>query len=251
VDLTDDRAWWSARARHAVLAAAAALGRPGHVVSGRSAAILHGLPTFAGPDVPELTGPPDATPGRRDNRHVRTAGISTTDVTSWFGVELTTPARTLVDLGRHDRRDAIMAMDAAWREGLVAPTQVEAALGDALRWPGIRQAREIWSLASPLAESPLESLTRLVLHDSGFPPPHLQVRIRGTRLRVDLLWPIQRLVLEVDGLGKYTDAEARREKRRSQRLLALGLRVERITWDDIVRYWPQTRRWLSDALAGH
>ena len=44
------------RRRHALECAAAALAHPGHVVSGRSAAILHGLPTLHIPRRPELTG---------------------------------------------------------------------------------------------------------------------------------------------------------------------------------------------------
>jgi very-short-patch-repair endonuclease len=63
-----------------------------------------------------------------------------------------------------------------------------------------------------------------------------------------MLWPEARLILEADGLGKYTAAELRREKRRELRLRALGYRVERVGWDDIVLHWPQTRIWLRAAL---
>ena len=57
--------------------------------------------------------------------------------------------------------------------------------------------------AEPRAESPLESVLRLRLHDDGFPPPQLQAEIAG--FEVDMLWPKQRLVLEADGRLKYTD----------------------------------------------
>ena len=84
------------------------------------------------------------------------------------------------------------------------------------------------------------------LHDDGFPEPELQVDIGG--YRVDMLFRRQRLILEIDGLAKYTDAESRREKRRERRLRARGYRVERLTWDDIVHRWAETRLWLRAAV---
>jgi len=63
-----------------------------------------------------------------------------------------------------------------------------------------------------------------------------------------MLWPQQRLILEIDGLEKYTEAELRREKRRELRLRALGYRVERVGWSEVVLLWAQTRVWLAAAL---
>ncbi|WP_304050085.1 endonuclease domain-containing protein [Jatrophihabitans endophyticus] len=150
----------------------------------------------------------------------------------------TTVERTLVDLARHGRRDGLVAADAAMHEGLAGRDTLDKELEDAVGWPGVRQAREVLALADGRAESPLETLVRLALHDSGFPPPELQVSIGG--YRVDMLWPEQRLIVEVDGLAKYSDESWRREKRREQVLRALGYRVERVTWDDLHRRWPAT-----------
>jgi very-short-patch-repair endonuclease len=234
------------RKRHAVASAAAALSRRGEVVSGRSAAVLHGLPTFAVPTVPELTARRSVGLGSRGVSHVYGAGLDDADVARWYGIPVTTVPRTLVDLARHDRRDAIMAADAALREGLLSRAAIDAALVDAVGWCGVRQARVVLALASPLAESPLESLTRLALHDDGLPTPELQVWIGG--YRVDMLLRAQRLIVEVDGLEKYTNEEVRREKRRAMRLRALGYRIERVGWDDIVLRWAETRVWLRAAL---
>jgi very-short-patch-repair endonuclease len=242
-----DASWLATRRRQAVATAAAVASRPGHVASGRSAAVLHGLPTFAVPTMPELTRPDSTGPGRRDVAHVRSARLGPREITTWFGIPVTSVARTLVDLGRHDRRDAIMAVDAALREGLVSTRDIEVALGDARGWPGVRAARAVLAMADPRAESPLESLTRLVLHEDGFPPPELQQYIGD--YRVDMLFRAQRLVLEIDGLEKYSEDEPRREKRRERRLRALDHRVERVTWDDVVVNWPETRRWLRAALS--
>jgi very-short-patch-repair endonuclease len=248
IDVADDDPYLVVRRRHALAAAAAARRRPGHVVSGRSAAVLHGLPTFEVPDRPELTAPHSVGLGPRGFAHVRGAALLPSDVTWWFGIPVTTVARTLVDLARHDRRDGLMAADAARHERLVVARPVEFALARAQGWPGVRQAREVLVLASALAESPLESLVRLMLYDDGIPLPTLQARIPGSAYRVDMLWREQRLILEVDGLRKYTGEELRREKRRERRLRRLGYRVERVTWDDIIRFWPATRQWLRAAL---
>jgi very-short-patch-repair endonuclease len=234
------------RRRHAVRAGAAAQSRRDESVTCRSAAVLHGLPTLRIPRVAELTARRPAGSGPHPVSHIYRAALSDREVTRWYGIEVTTVARTLVDLARHDRRDAIMAADAALGAGLVGYHDLDRALATACGWPGVRQARAVLAIASPLAESPLESLARLFLHADGFPVPELQVQIG--EYRVDMLLREQRLILEIDGLGKYTIAELRREKRRELRLRALGYRVERLGWDEIMRNWPQTSAWLRRLL---
>lgn len=167
-------------------------------------------------------------------------------MTTWFGVDVATVSQTLVDLGRRDRRDAIMAADAALRERIVTVDEVERLLATCSRWPGIRQAREVLRLADARAESPLESLVRLALHDDGFPPPKPQAWIGPDR--VDFYWPQYRLVVEADGRVKYTAEELWGEKRREQRIRARGNRVERITWSEVVDTWADTSAVLESAM---
>ena len=227
--------------------AAAALAHPGHVVSGRSAAVLHGLPTLAVPDTPQLTTYEDAGLGR-SVVHRFGAGLDVDSVTEWFGVPVTDVARTVVDLARHDPRDGIMACDAALREGLLGSRRSREALRDAVGWPGVRRAREVVAMGSPLAESPLESVTRWAMYRSGLPAPELQVELCG--YRVDLLLSRHRLVIEADGRLKYTGDELRREKRREHALRNAGFAVERVIWSDVVRAWPSTERRLWRAVDG-
>lgn len=117
----------------------------------------------------------------------------------------------------------------------------------------MRAARGIVALASPLAESALESITRLALLDDGFPAPSLQKKVRdpgrGKIYRVDMMWPERRFILEVDGRTKYTDGEQWREKKRETRLRALGFQVERILWADVLTYWSETSARLRRLLA--
>jgi hypothetical protein len=164
------------RREHALSAAAAALVRRDHAVTGRSAAVLHGLPTLRLPEQPELTASAVAL-GRRGRAHVFGARLPAEDVTQWFGTPVSTVARTVVDMARHDRRDGLVVAGAAMHEKLVTREQLRAVLRGAAGWPGVRQARAIVDLADARAESPLESLLRLALHDDGFPAPDLQVVI--------------------------------------------------------------------------
>lgn len=248
VDLADGAATphLTARRRHAMTATGAPLNRPGQVISARSAALLTGLPTLDVPGRPEFTAVLPVTAGRHGRALVRTAALAPSDVTSWFGARVTTVARTVVDLARHDRRDGLMAADAALRERAVTMTELHRALACAAGWPGVRQAREVVGLASPLAESPLESLVRLAVHDDGFPPPELQVPIGG--YRVDLAWPRQRVIIEADGRTKYVGDALWREKRREHDLRQLGYAVIRVIWADVLTGWATTRRMVSLAL---
>ena len=246
IDIRDPDPHLAARRHHAVRAAAAALDHADHVVSCRSAAILRGLPVFSLPSLPVLTDGEPAGLGRRAGAHIHGAALAMGDVTAWFGTPLTCPARTVIDIARHDRREGIVVADAALAERLVTRDELRAALDQARGWPGVRQARLVVELAADLAESPLESVTRLALVEGGFPVPDLQVRLGY--YRVDMLFRERRLIVEADGLDKYTAAELRREKTREMRLRAMGYRIERVMWNDVVRNWPETRARLNAAF---
>jgi very-short-patch-repair endonuclease len=236
------------RRRHAITSAAAVLVRPDHVASAASAAIMHGLPTMRVPELPVLTSESPDWLGRRATNHLRHSGITEAEIGTWFGAPVTTIARTIVDLARHDRRSAIMAVDAALRERCVTRPELDAALASARGWPGVRQAREIVAIADGDAESPLESIVRLALHDDGFPPPKLP-RV-GAGYRVAWLWPHERLILEADGRTKYTGDELWAEKRREIALGRAGYKVERIVWSDVTAEWDAMRRRLWNLIRG-
>jgi hypothetical protein len=84
---------------------------------------------------------------------------------------VTTPARTVVDVARTSRGQGLVLADAALHMKLATETglaEVIAGCGPSVR---ISQARIIVAAANALAESALESLTRLFLSDFGFPLP--------------------------------------------------------------------------------
>lgn len=249
-ELDDGRPWQRRRRRHALACAAATVLNSGHRVRGLSAAVLFGLPTLREPDrvrlgVVRLHGA--HRPGTS-----RSSFAPSTDLSSWFGCPVFSIARTVVDLARSGRQDGLIAADAALFERLVDRSELEQTLALAAHRPGVVQAREIVAFADPGGESPLESLTRLAIHDSGLPAPELQARIAvagGRRYRVDMLWRARRLIVELDGRDKYRDDAALwQEKLREDRLREQGYRFLRLTWDDVLARWPATEARLRAAL---
>lgn len=92
-----------------------------------------------------------------------------------------------------------------------------------------------FDLLSPLAESPMESLTRLMCVKAGLPTPKLQYQVNGRvnnrRYFVDMAWPQYGLAIEVDGLSKYSNLnDIREEKNRENELYAFFPYVKRVTW---------------------
>jgi hypothetical protein len=92
--------------------------------------------------------------------------------------------------------------------------------------------------ARGLSESALEALGLALWSLAGLPPPIQQATIRVERrfiARVDFLWPEAMLVVELDGMAKYTEPNALRdEKRRQNALVAQGFVVLRFSWADVV-----------------
>lgn len=106
-----------------------------------------------------------------------------------------------------------------------------------------RWVTQVLDFAGTDSESPGESLSRANMHVLGFPAPLLQARVHvgGVFLaRTDFFWPRHRLIGEFDGDAKYLRDEylgvqtARQavlaEKKREDRLRAVGFRVVRWDW---------------------
>jgi very-short-patch-repair endonuclease len=216
--------------------AAAGLLQPAAVVTGRSAAVLWGVP-LAGPDDDvELTLPPGTHPVRTAGLHVRRADLDDKQVHQLGGVWVTGPNGTAAHLaGVLPRDEAVVAVDRLVAAGLADLASVRWLAGSALG-PGSRRARQACALADGLAESPQETRLRLLLHDSGLPMPTAQYRVQdatGVVARVDFGWPAQRLALEYDGLWHAEPGQFARDRQRLNRLTAAGWRVVFVTAADL------------------
>lgn len=237
--------------RPEVLATAAAIVRPASVVSHESAAAIHAIPLLRNPARPILTVGFGNGGGERDVL-VHAARLTPDEEQLWFGARVTTVARTVVDISRNSgARAGLVAADAALHDRLVTREQLDLAVRRAARWPGVTIARRIVELASNLAESPLESLSRLLIIDAGLPVPQLQTWVwtsRG-RFRVDGLWPERGVVLEADGMRKYREEGSfPAEKLRQEALERAGYVVVRVMWADVWNaQWATVDR-IADAL---
>jgi len=205
----------------------------------QSAAVLHDLPLYSPPDQVHVATA-TASGGRSDGdirKHLITATAE--DVIELDGL-LTVTAPIAVALLAADLpfRHAVIPADALLRrDARLAGDMVVRTL------PGVRayrKASRVLNFASPLAESPGESLSRAVMSELGLPAPVLQHSFFDRRGRigvVDFWWPEHNLIGEFDGRIKYSGAYGAgdealwREKKREDRLRAVGPRMTRWTWD--------------------
>jgi very-short-patch-repair endonuclease len=173
----------------------------------------------------------------------RSAAIQASHVTQVDGVCVTSVARTVLDVVREtDFREGLVLAESALNRGLTTVPELRAVHDFCADWSGARAAGRVVSFASPLSESPGESLSRIVFADGGLPVPLQQQEIyddAGLIGRVDFLWKKQRTVGEFDGKVKYLGPDADSmtlyaEKRREDRLREAGFEVVRFSWSDIV-----------------
>jgi hypothetical protein len=205
-------------------------------LSHRSAAAAWGLRAAGGGRL-EVTVATTAGLVERKGTHLRRTGRPL-ETTHLDRLTITTPARTLLDLG-----------------GIVPVPQLEAALkrADLLelfdlggleavleahpRHPGRRPLRAVLDAARrtelALTLSDLEDRFRALCAAHGLPQPAANARPLGWR--VDFLWPEQRLVVETDGWVTHrTRAAFEEDRRRDQALAVAGYRVIRFTHRQVV-----------------
>jgi hypothetical protein len=223
-------------------AAAAALAGPDAVVSHEDAAVVHGLALLERPPsgVSAITRPPAAARGRRARRGIRsrTAALPSRHVVVRHRIPVTSVERTVVDLARMlPFAAAVVTADSALHRRLTTASRLYRLAGDCAGWPGIRRATDVIDFSHPGAESPLESIARVLFRDGGLPAPVLQARIiRHRRVigRADFLRQEQWTIAEADGAIKYADpGRARLQLRRDTELRQAGYEVVHFTWHDI------------------
>lgn len=124
------------------------------------------------------------------------------------GMRVTTPARTAFDLGRRlGLEDGVQRIDALMNATDVKVADVEAVIA---RHPGVRglnQLRQTLDLVDGGAESPYESLTRLLLIKAGFPRPQTQIRVidkQGRVWRIDMGWREWLVGVDFEGAHHWT-----------------------------------------------
>lgn len=164
------------------------------------------------------------------------------DIVEVDGILITSPLSTAIDVARNrpwaEGRayvDALMRLDSSiTRETLQAENAARSSSRGALHVGWVIER------ATPVPESPLESLSLCALEWSGFEAPELQTQFawEGGIDRTDFFWRHQRVIGESDGDGKYDLADdpreaLREEKRREDRLRRQVSGFARWGWSDL------------------
>jgi hypothetical protein len=196
------------------------------VIAGRAAAALHGaLWIDQTAPVEMLWNNCNPPPGivTRDERFTPEQVVEIDDMA------VTSIQRTAFDLGRHLSRDAaVVHLDALARATGVAPEHV---LPLADLYKGARGVRQLWAALELLdsgAQSPRESLLRLMLMDAGFPRPQTQIPLLDSGgyafAYLDMGWEEVMIAVEYDGDQHRTDRTRYAWDIRRNRM------VERLGW---------------------
>lgn len=225
-----------------------------HLLSHDSAARMHGLPLLR-PRVPlvHLTRP--GVQGSRTEHGVRhhLTRRPLEEQSQVSGIPVTGLAWTALDIGReHGHAAGQVAVDAVLRRG-VLPRRLGDDLETMRYWPGITRARAAVELGDGGAESPGESLARLLVIELGLCPDRPETQF-PVPVGDSVAWCDLRLgrhVFEFDGRLKYrrqaqggvaagpVEEVLWEEKNRQRLICALGLGISRIIWDDL---WGAARK---------
>jgi hypothetical protein len=237
--------------RHRLSATAVLRSFDGRVVaSHHSALAMHGLPfcdvDFQVIHVARRTG----TTSRRRGRLLIHEAFPPDALVTTDGFTTVCPALAVVGTAMVDGFEAgLAAADAALHREVTTLDELESWLNRMSRRPGLTVARQVVASVEPLTESVGETRTRLLLQAmADLPEVVAQFPFTDSRdqvwARADFLVG-DGLVVEFDGMKKYRAADgtssqgAQRiveaEKRREDRIRALGYAVVRLTWDDLAR----------------
>jgi hypothetical protein len=165
--------------------------------------------------------------------------IDPADVRVVDGIALTSPVRTILDLaGQLSLIDLVVVMDAALKKRTCTLEQLRARAYDrGVR--GITRYRRALELSDGRSESPMETLTRLLIVLSGLPPPTPQFKAIDDYgvfvARMDLKANGVRAAFEYDGTGHDEPVVHARDVKRWRDLRAAGYEVFPYTAADLFR----------------
>lgn len=193
---------------------------PGAVLSYLSAAALWGIwkkePAQVHVAVPRRSNP------RATDIAIRRRDLGDDEVTTHWGIPITKPLRTLVDIAAGaSRDDTERAINEADARNLIRADTLRERLRE-MSGPGVPLVRDILDRdAFVLTDTHLEQLFVPLARRAGLPRPETQVEVNGHR--VDFYFRELDLVVEADSLRYHrTQFEQRKDKLRAQAHAAAG-----------------------------
>ena len=190
---------------------------------------------------------PVGAPGRRGKRndvHIHYLRVPAEHVDEVGGLRVTSPTRTVIDCARLLSLPAgLVIADAALNAELTTLTDLRREVAQHRRCHGVATAMRVIDLADPLAQSPGETRTRLIVREAGYAVDS-QAELAdqdGEFLGcVDLVVRGSKVVIEFDGRAKYSNGESVEAahwaaKLRRDRIENAGFPVLAVTWRDLSR----------------
>lgn len=175
-------------------------------------------------------------PGIRIHRR---PSLTERSLTREYGIPVTTPIQTLIDMSlRLDRLGVERMINEADKYNLAHPPQLRAALEARAGDKGVAKLRFILDRRTfRLTKEELERRFLPLAAKAGLPVPLTGQYVN--EFEVDFYWPDLGLVVETDGLRYHrTPAEQARDRLRDQTHTATGLTPLRFTHEQ-VRYEPE------------
>lgn len=168
-------------------------------------------------------------------RVYRTRALPADEVEVIEEIPVTSPARTLIDIGAFVSPNQLEHVVAdAERRGLVLRAHLIRHLERHRGRRGVATLRAVLDDEPAFTRSAAERKLLRLVRTASLPSPVTNARVGSHE--VDFLWPHQRVIVEVDGYQWHSDRAAfERDRVRDAELQALGYRVVRVTWRQLQR----------------
>jgi very-short-patch-repair endonuclease len=230
--------------------AAVLAGGPGAVLSHRSAAEAWGLRAVSARARHDITVKHSR---GRSSRHLdaHQCRLDRRDTTELDGIPITTVARTLLDLAEVVPRTQVQrAIETTIHLGHYDGFAIDDVMSRSNGRRGLKHLKAALAAAHPDAAHAKSALERLMLElidAHGLPRPSVNIHIEGYER--DLVWPHQRVIVELDSWRFHRTKEAfENDRRRDATLTPLGYRTLRFTWDQVTKDATFVARTLAATL---
>jgi very-short-patch-repair endonuclease len=207
---------------------------PDALLSHESACHLYrALPYLPKPGSPHVTVAGRNPRGRRGIALHRVNWLEPSERTRRFGIPVTSPARTILDLAYQlDASNLEQAIAELFARNELSRTKLMEQLELRSAHRGVARLRAQLGRAPARTRSRAERRLLTAIRRAGLPEP--EVNVQFGRWEIDLLWREHRLAVEVDGYSSHSSPKAfERDHRKTVELEDAGLRVLRVTADQV------------------
>ncbi len=216
---------------------------PGAVLSHGTAAVVWGI--YRWWDMPfELT-----VPGRRSRPGIRIhrAALAPADKTKQLGLPVTSPARTVLDMAPRLSDKAPTRAVNDLRRGYMSLEDLGEVLDRCQRHGGAERLRPFVQTPKGPTRSEFEDAFQALRERYDLPEAWVNAKVAG--FEVDVYFPLERVVVELDGWDYHSSRERFiNDRDRDTTLLALGIVTVRVTWERLELQSPREAQRLIKIL---